>query len=166
MSNEVVSYIINKILECCVYLIPIFYRYILKAFYRIMIITNMGNISNKKYLRPVVISLLLVTSVSVCSFIMSQQSFAEDYKLDISIENNANVDTEADVSIKTEDDKVDTTININDDTEKLKETISGEPGDKIKVCLEESDDNSKYCQTKELPKDEDSNVKFKLEYKD
>ena len=124
---------------------------------------------NKNYLRlnlPLVLSLLMIATVSAFSSIMSQQSFAEDYKLDISIENDANVDTEADVSIKTEDDKIETTLDLNDDTEKLKETISGEPGDKVKVCLEESDDNSKYCQTKELPKDEDSNVKFKLEYKD
>ena len=113
-----------------------------------------------------IISLSMIATLFVSSFLVSQQSFAEDYKLDISIENDANADSEADVSIKTQDDKVETTVNINDDTEKLKETISGEPGDKIKVCLEESDDNSKYCQTKELPKDEDSNVKFKLEYKD
>ena len=113
-----------------------------------------------------IISLSMIATLFVSSFLVTQQSFAEDYKLYISIENDVSADSEADVSIKTEDDKVETTVNINDDTEKLKETISGEPGDKIKVCLEESDDNSKYCQTKELPKDEDSNVKFKLEYKD
>lgn len=108
----------------------------------------------------------MIATLFVSSFLVTQQSFAEDYKLDISIENDVNADSEADVSIKTEDDKVETTVNINDDTEKLKETITGEPGDNVKVCLEESDDNSKYCQTKELPKDEDSTVKFKLEYKD
>ena len=47
---------------------------------------------------------------------------------------------------------------------KIKETITGEPRDKVKVCLEESDDNKKYCQTKKLPQDEDDIVKFKLEY--
>lgn len=113
-----------------------------------------------------IISLSMIATLFVSSFLVTQQSFAEDYKLDISIENDVNADSEADVSIKTEDDKVETTVNINDDTEKLKETITGEPGDNVKVCLEESDDNSKYCQTKELPKDEDSTVKFKLEYKD
>ena len=126
-------------------------------------------IKDKNYLRfniTFIISLSMIATLFVSSFLVTQQSFAEDYKLDISIENDVNADSEADVSIKTEDDKVETTVNINDDTEKLKETISGEPGDNVKVCLEESDDNSKYCQTKELPKDEDSTVKFKLEYKD
>ena len=126
-------------------------------------------IKDKNYLGfniTFIISLSMIATLFVSSFLVSQQSFAEDYKLDISIENDANADSEADVSIKTEDDKVETTVNINDDTEKLKETITGEPGDNVKVCLEESDDNSKYCQTKELPKDDDSTVKFKLEYKD
>ena len=125
-------------------------------------------IKDKNYLRfniTFIISLSMIATLFVSSFLVTQ-SFAEDYKLDISIENDANADSEADVSIKTEDDKVETTVNINDDTEKLKETISGEPGDNVKVCLEGSADNSKYCQTKELPKDEDSTVKFKLEYKD
>lgn len=126
-------------------------------------------IKDKNYLGfnvTFIISLSMIATLFVSSFLVTQQSFAEDYKLDISIENDVNADSEADVSIKTEDDKVETTVNINDDTEKLKETITGEPGDNVKVCLEESDDNSKYCQTKELPKDEDSTVKFKLEYKD
>ena len=125
-------------------------------------------IKDKNYLRfniTFIISLSMIATLFVSSFLVTQ-SFAEDYKLDISIENDANADSEADVSIKTQDDKVETTVNINDDTEKLKETITGEPGDNVKVCLEESDDNSKYCQTKDLPKDEDSTVKFKLEYKD
>ena len=126
-------------------------------------------IKDKNYLGfnvTFIISLSMIATLFVSSFLVTQQSFAEDYKLDISIENDANADSEADVSIKTQDDKVETTVNINDDTEKLKETITGEPGDNVKVCLEESDDNSKYCQTKDLPKDEDSTVKFKLEYKD
>jgi len=126
-------------------------------------------IKDKNYLGfnvTFIISLSMIGALFVSSFLVTQQSFAEDYKLDISIENDSNADSEADVSIKTEDDNVETTVNINDDTEKLKETISGEPGDNVKVCLEESDDNSKYCQTKELPKDEDSTIKFKLEYKD
>jgi hypothetical protein len=45
---------------------------------------------------------------------------------------------------------------------KIKEEISGEAEDKVKVCLE--DDDFKECQTKNLPKDEDSTIKFKLEY--
>ena len=46
---------------------------------------------------------------------------------------------------------------------KIKETITGKQGDKVKVCLEDSD--FKDCQTKNLPKDEDSTIKFKLDYK-
>ncbi|HJS65478.1 MAG TPA: hypothetical protein VJ767_11565 [Nitrososphaeraceae archaeon] len=108
----------------------------------------------------------MIATLFVSPFLMSQQSFAEDYKINISIKNEENVDTKTDVSIKTEDDKIETTVKINDNTEKIKEKISGEPGDKVKVCLEESDDNSEYCQTKKLPKDEDSTVKFNLEYID
>ena len=52
-----------------------------------------------------------------------------------------------DLSVKTENGKVETTVKLNDDPEKIKETITGQPGDKVKVCLEESNDNSKYCQT-------------------
>jgi DNA replication protein DnaD len=52
-----------------------------------------------------------------------------------------------DLSVKTENDKVETTVKLNDDPEKIKETITGQPGDIVKVCLEESYDNSRYCQT-------------------
>jgi hypothetical protein len=96
--------------------------------------------------------------------IVSQMSYAEDYKLSININNQENVNTKTDVSIKTDEGKEKTKIKVNDDTEKIKETITGEPGEKVKVCLEESDDNKKYCQTKKLPQDEDDTVKFKLEY--
>ena len=37
-----------------------------------------------------------------------------------------------------------------------------EPSEKVKVCLE--DDDFKECQTKNLPKDEDSTLKFTLDY--
>jgi hypothetical protein len=113
-----------------------------------------------------IISLSMIATLFVSPSLISQKSFAEDYKLDISIKNEENVDTKTDLSIKTEDDKVETTVDLKDDTEKIKETISGEPGDEVEVCLDESDDNSKYCQTKDLPKDEDSTLKFELEYKD
>ena len=66
------------------------------------------------------------------------------------------------MSIETDDDTLETTVKLNDDPEKIKEEISGEPEDKVEVCLE--DDDFKECQTKNLPKDEDSTVKFKLEY--
>jgi len=43
----------------------------------------------------------------------------------------------------------------------MKKKIAGESGDKVKVCLEELDDNSQHCQTKKLPENEDDMVKFK-----
>ena len=126
-------------------------------------------IKNKNCLRisvTFIISLSMIATLFVSPSLISQKSFAEDYELDITIKNEENVDTKTDLSIKTEDDKVETTVDLNDDSEKIKETISGESGDEVEVCLDESDDNSKYCQTKELPKDEDSTLKFELEYKD
>jgi len=95
---------------------------------------------------------------------LSQLSYAEDYKLNINVNNQENVNAKTDISIKTDESKEKTEIKVNDDPEKIKETITGEPGEKVKVCLEESDDNKKYCQTKKLPQDEDDIVKFKLEY--
>ena len=93
---------------------------------------------------------------------MPQQSYAEDYNLNIIITNQDEINTKADLSIKTDNDTQETTVKLNDDPEKIKETITGEPRDKVKVCLE--DDDFKECQTKNLPQDEDSTVKFKLEY--
>jgi hypothetical protein len=95
---------------------------------------------------------------------LSQLSYAEDYKLNININNQENANAKTDISIKTDEGKEKTEIKVNDDPEKIKETITGEPGEKVKVCLEESDDNKKYCQTKKLPQDQDDIVKFKLEY--
>ncbi|MCJ7637342.1 MAG: hypothetical protein MUO21_07615, partial [Nitrososphaeraceae archaeon] len=69
-----------------------------------------------------------------------QLSSAEDYKLNININNQENADIKTDVSIKTDEGKENTEIKLNDNTEKIKETITGEPGEKVKVCLEESDD--------------------------
>jgi hypothetical protein len=91
-----------------------------------------------------------------------QQSYAEDYKLNIDIKNKDEVNKETDLSIKPDDDTLETTVKLNDNPEKIKEEISGEAEDKVKVCLE--DDDFKECQTKNLPKDEDSTIKFKLEY--
>lgn len=124
-------------------------------------------IINKKYLKfePVfIISLSIVATVFVSFSFVSQQSYGEDFKLNIDIKNDDNINTKTDVSIKTDDETDEMTVKLNDDQEKIKETISGEPGDKVKVCLEESDDNSKDCQTKKLPQDEDSTLKFKLAY--
>ena len=129
---------------------------------------NNNVIKNKNYLKlkdsTFIISVSILATIVFVSFslLLAQQSFAEDYKLNIAIKNEEEVNTKADLSIKTDDDREETTIKLNDDSENIKETISGEPGDKVKVCLEDAD--FKDCQTKDLPKDEDSNVKFKLEY--
>ncbi len=128
----------------------------------------MNNVDkNKNYLRldPTFITYLsLIATIFVSFSFIFQQSYSEDYKLNIAIKNEDDVNTKTDVSIKTDDDTKETTVKLNDNPEKIKEEISGKPGDKVKVCLEESDDNSKYCQTKKLPNDEGNIVKFKLEY--
>ena len=123
-------------------------------------------IKNKNYLKlnsTFIISLSMVAAIVFVSFsLMHQQSYAEDYKLNILITNQDEINTKADLSIKTNDDTQETTIKLNDDPEEIKETIAGEPRDKVKVCLEDSD--FKDCQTKNLPKDDDSTIKFKLKY--
>src|SRR6185503_13190908 len=113
----------------------------------------MNNVDkNKNYLRldPTFITYLsLIATIFVSFSFIFQQSYAEDYRLNIAIKNEDEVNTKTDVSIKTDDDTTEITV---------------KPVDKVKVCLEESDDNSKYCQTKKLPNDEGNIVKFKLEY--
>jgi hypothetical protein len=109
-----------------------------------------------------IISLSIVAIIFVSFSLIFQQSYAEDYKLNIDIKNEDEVNTEADLSIETDDDTLETTVKLNDNPEKIKEEVSGEPEDKVKVCLE--DDDFKECQTKNLPIDEDSTLKFKLEY--
>jgi hypothetical protein len=105
----------------------------------------------------------MVAAIVFVSFsLMPQQSYAEDYKVNIIITNQDEINTKADLTIKTDDDTQETTVKLNDDPEKIKETITGNQGDKVKVCLEDSD--FKDCQTKNLPKDEESNIKFKLDY--
>jgi len=128
---------------------------------------NKNIMKNKNYLKlnsAFIISLSMVAAIVFVSFsLMPQQTYAEDYKLNIIITNQDEINTKADLSIKTDDDTQETTVKLNDDPEKIKETITGEPRDKVKVCLEDSD--FKDCQTKNLPDDEDSTIKFKLEYK-
>ena len=124
---------------------------------------------NKNYLKlnsTFIISLTIVAAaaVFVSSSLMPQQSYAEDYKLNIIITNQEEINTKADLTIKTDDDTQETTVKLNDDPEKIKETITGKQGDKVKVCLEDSD--FKDCQTKNLPKDEDSTIKFNLDYEE
>src|SRR5215208_1663993 len=107
---------------------------------------------NKNYLKlnsTFIISLSMVAAVVFVSFsLMPQQSYAEDYKLNIIITNQDEINTKADLTIKTDDD--------------TQETTTGKQGDKVKVCLEDSD--FKDCKTKNLPKDEDSTIKFNLDY--
>ena len=117
---------------------------------------------NYARLSPAFISLSIVATIFVSFSLIFQQSYAEDYKLNIAIKNEDEINTKADLSIETDDDTLETTVKLNDNPEKIKEEISGEPEDKVEVCLE--DDDFKECQTKNLPKDEDSTVKFKLEY--
>lgn len=122
--------------------------------------------NNKNYLKlksTFIIYLSMVAAIVFVSFsLMPQQSYAEDYKLNIIITNQDEIHTKGDLTIKTDDDTQETTIKLNDDPEKIKETITGNQGDKVKVCLEDSD--FKDCQTKNLPKDEESTIKFKLDY--
>ena len=127
--------------------------------------TNLIIAKNSRRLNPLyMVALSMVATLLAFIPSLSQLSYAEDYKLNININNQENADIKTDVSIKTDEGKENTEIKLNDNTEKVKETITGEPGEKVKVCLEESDDNKKYCQTKKLPQDEDNIVKFKLEY--
>jgi hypothetical protein len=49
-----------------------------------------------------------------------QQAFEEDNKLDISIKNEDNTNSKTDLSVKTENDKVEITAKLNDDPEKEK----------------------------------------------
>jgi hypothetical protein len=124
---------------------------------------NKENTKNTIGINPFfVISLSIVATIFVSFSLIFQQSYAEDYKLNIAIKNEDEVNTKTDLSIKTNDESQETTVKLNEDLENIKETITGEPKDEIEVCLE--DDDFKDCQTKNLPKDEDSTVKFNLEY--
>ena len=121
------------------------------------------NINYLKLNSTFIISLSMAAAIVFVSFfLMPQQSYAEDYNLNILITNQDEINTKADLSIKTDDYTQETTVKLNDDPEKIKETITGEPRDKVKVCLEDTD--FKNCQTKNLPQDEDSTLKFKLTY--
>jgi len=121
-----------------------------------------NNKNYQKFNATFIISLSMVAAIVFVSFSLPQKVYAEDYKLNIIITNQEEVNTKADLTIKTDDDTQETTVKLNDDPEKIKETITGKQGDKVKVCLEDSD--FKDCQTKNLPKDEDSAIKFKLDY--
>ena len=116
----------------------------------------------RKFNATFIISLSMIAAIVFVSFSLPQQVYAEDYKLNIIISNQEEINTKADLTIKTDDDTQETTVKLNDDPEKIKETITGKQGDKVKVCLEDSD--FKDCQTKNLPKDKNSTIKFKLDY--
>ena len=121
---------------------------------------------NKNFLKlysTYIISLSLVAAIVFVSFsLIPQQSYAEDYNLNIIITNEDEINTEADLSIKTDDYTQETIVKLNDDQEKIEEIITGEPRDEVEVCLEDSD--FKNCQTQNLPQDEDSTLKFELAY--
>ena len=73
-----------------------------------------------------IISLSMVAAiVFVSSSLMPQQVYAEDYKLNIIITNQEEINTKADLTIKTDDDTQETTVKLKDDPEKIKETITG-----------------------------------------
>ena len=81
-------------------------------------------IKNKNYVRlyPAFISLSIVATIFVSFSLIFQQLYAEDYKLNIAIKNEDEVNTKADLSIKTDDDTEETTVKLNEDSEKIKET--------------------------------------------
>jgi hypothetical protein len=117
----------------------------------------------RKLYSTYIISLSLVAAIVFVSFsLIPQQSYAEDYNLNIIITNEDEINTEADLSIKTDDYTQETIVKLNDDQEKIEEIITGEPRDEVEVCLEDSD--FKNCQTQNLPQDEDSTLKFELAY--
>ena len=127
----------------------------------------MNNMKKNKNFRKLystyIISLSLVAAIVFVSFsLIPQQSYAEDYNLNIIITNEDEINTEADLSIKTDDYTQETIVKLNDDQEKIEEIITGEPRDEVEVCLEDSD--FKNCQTQNLPQDEDSTLKFELAY--
>ena len=77
----------------------------------------------KNFLRLNPLSMIALSIVStLLAFIptLSQLSYAEDYKLNININNQENVNTKTDISIKTDEGKEKTEIKVNDDTEKIK----------------------------------------------
>src|SRR5512145_3304979 len=96
---------------------------------------NKEKSNNTKGLKPLLVSLSVVVTIFVSFSLIYQPSYAEDYKLNIDIQNKDNADTKADLTIKTDDETQETTVKLNDDSEKIKETISGEPKEKVKVCL-------------------------------
>ena len=55
----------------------------------------------------------MLATVFVSFSLIFQQSYAEDYKLNIDIQNEDNVDTKADLSIKIDDETQKTTVKIN-----------------------------------------------------
>jgi hypothetical protein len=120
------------------------------------------NHKNTAWFTCFLVSLSIFAALFVSFSLITLQSYAEEYKLNINIQNEENVDTKADLSIKTDDETQEKTIKINNNSEKIKETISGDPKEKVRICLE--DDDFKECQTKNLPKDENSALKFKLDY--
>ena len=61
---------------------------------------------------PFLVSLSIVATIFVSFSLISQQIYAEDYKLNIDIQNEDNAETKADLSIKTDDETQETTIKM------------------------------------------------------
>ena len=96
--------------------------HVFKNIYKIIINKNHGTaIKNKNYARlyPAFISLSIVATIFVSFSLIFQQSYAEDYKLNIAIKNEDEVNTKADLSIKTDDDKEETTVRLTEDSEQI-----------------------------------------------
>jgi hypothetical protein len=65
----------------------------------------------------------MVSAIVFVSFsLISQQTYAEDYKLNIAIKNEDEVNTKTDLSIKTDDDIEETTVKLNDNPENIRLT--------------------------------------------
>ena len=58
---------------------------------------------NSARLYPAFISLSIVATIFVSFSLIFQQSYAEDYKLNVDIKNEDEINTKADLSIKTDD---------------------------------------------------------------
>jgi hypothetical protein len=61
---------------------------------------------------PFMISLSIVVTIFVSFSLIFQQSYAEDYKLNIDIKNEDEANREADLSIKTDDDTLEKTVKL------------------------------------------------------
>jgi hypothetical protein len=66
---------------------------------------------------------MIVPIVFVPFSLIPQQVYAEDYKLNIIIINQKEINTKVDLTIKTDDDTQETKVKLNDDPEKKRNNI-------------------------------------------